>query len=122
MVDKQQFHETYSYFDKEVIIEIIEIYTSEYAARFEKLLQYAREANFKDLRFEAHSVKGVIANFCAKVAWDEARDLENAANSFIASNGQGYDENEMIKRISLLKEHAEVIAVQLNEIRDELMK
>lgn len=119
MVNKQTFLDTYSYFDKEVITEIIDIFINELGGRFEKLYQDSKQGDFKSLKFDAHGLKGVIANFCAPEAWEKARDLEKLAGLFVDSNGEGFNESEVTGLINELNACTKVMVLQLSEIRKE---
>ena len=63
MIDRQKFNDTFQYFDKEIIVEIIDLFISEYPERFDRLHKNIADKDFVALKFNAHSLKGVIANF-----------------------------------------------------------
>lgn len=63
MLDKQAFRETYHFLDKEVIIEIIDIFLSEYETKLQKLEQNLADGDLPGIRFTAHNIKGVVSNF-----------------------------------------------------------
>lgn len=120
MVNKQEFLDTYSYFDKDVLIEIIDIFISEYPGRFEKLYKDVETKNFNDLRFDAHGLKGVVATFCAPQVKEIAYDLEKAGSLFMQNNGEGFNESEITEKVDRLKEGVLIMARQLQEIKDSL--
>jgi HPt (histidine-containing phosphotransfer) domain-containing protein len=76
MIDKKQFLENFQYFDNEVILEIINIFINEYPDRMETLKKNIAEKDFDQLKFNAHSLKGVVANFVAPEVQELARQLE----------------------------------------------
>lgn len=121
MINKQEFLDTYGYFDKQVLIEIIDIFMDEFPGRIEKLLQEATEKNFPDLRFDAHWLKGTVANFCAPVAKEKAYELEKLASWFIDNKGEGYNETEVLKKVQDLHECVLIMAGQLKEMREEFV-
>jgi HPt (histidine-containing phosphotransfer) domain-containing protein len=120
MVNKQEFLETYNYFDKDTLVEIIDIFLSEYEGRIQKIYTDVREHNFKDLRFDAHGIKGVIANFCAPVPWQVARDLEFSATSFIENNGADFSESKVMEAVDTLRDYVAKMAVDLEEVKAQL--
>ena len=63
MIDRQKLNQNFQYFDKETIIEIIDIFFEEYPARIQKMRKNIEDLDFVQLKFNAHSLKGVIANF-----------------------------------------------------------
>ncbi len=81
MIDRNKFNENFQYFDKEIIIEIIDIFFSEFDERFEKLSKNVRDRDFVQLKFNAHSLKGVIANFMDPVTIDLSRRLDEVAKN-----------------------------------------
>lgn len=113
--------DTYGYFDKEVLIEIIDIFMNEYPGRFEKLIAEAHKKNFSELRFDAHWLKGTVANFCAPIAKEKAYNLEKMAAGYIESQEEGYNETEVQNNIHELYECVGIMASQLKEMKEELM-
>jgi len=76
MIDKKQFLENFQYFDNEVVLEIINIFIDEYPERMATLRKNIDEEDFDQLKFNAHSLKGVVANFVAPEVQELARQLE----------------------------------------------
>jgi HPt (histidine-containing phosphotransfer) domain-containing protein len=79
LIDWERFKETYQYYDKEVVVQIIDIFDSEFEDRFAKMKASYSTRQLDDLRFQAHSLKGVVANFMAPEVYDLARQLEEQA-------------------------------------------
>jgi hypothetical protein len=79
MIDRVKFKENFQYFEKEVVIEIIDIFESEYQERFMNLDKNMKERDFEKLKFNAHSLKGVVANFMDPVSIELSRKLDEAA-------------------------------------------
>lgn len=80
MIDKQLFIESFKVFDREVVVEIITIFFDEYPIRFEKMDHNIADQNFKELAFNAHSLKGVVSNFAAPVLFALAGEVEKTAS------------------------------------------
>jgi HPt (histidine-containing phosphotransfer) domain-containing protein len=121
MVNKQNFYETYQFFDKSVIIEIIDIFISEYAERFEKLTKNIADRDFQNMRFNAHSLKGVIANFSAPVPLEMVRSFEKSAATLLENNGEGFDEAQMTRNLEDIRKATITMAGQLAEIKQEIL-
>ncbi len=81
MIDRQKFNDNFQYFDKEIIVEIIDIFITEYDERYRNLRQNVQEKDFVKLKFNAHSLKGVIANFMDPVTIDLSRRLDEMAKN-----------------------------------------
>lgn len=75
-IDKTQFIENFQYFDKEIVFEIIEIFINEYPERINSISESVAALDFDNIKFNAHSIKGVIANFVAPDIEQQARELE----------------------------------------------
>ncbi|NWJ50710.1 MAG: Hpt domain-containing protein [Bacteroidetes bacterium] len=88
MIEKQLFLDTFKAFDKEVVVEIINIFFEEYPERFSKMDKNIAELNFKELAFNAHSLKGVVSNFAAPILFELAREVENYSTTLRDNNNQ----------------------------------
>jgi len=86
MIDKQLFIESFKVFDREVVVEIITIFFEEYPQRFEKMDRNIADQNFKELAFNAHSLKGVVSNFAAPVLFELAKEVELTASALRDGN------------------------------------
>lgn len=76
VINKTQFIENFQYFDKEIVCEIIDIFLKEYPARLKAIADNIESGDSDGLKFNAHSMKGVIANFIAPEPEQCARELE----------------------------------------------
>ena len=76
LINRTQFTDNFQYFDKEIVAEIIDIFLNEYNDRINAIAENIKANDFDGLKFSAHSVKGVIANFIAPDVEQQARSLE----------------------------------------------
>lgn len=81
MIDRQKLNQNFQYFDKETIIEIIDIFFEEYPDRVEKITKNILENDFVQLKFNAHSIKGVVANFQDPATIELSRKLDEMAKN-----------------------------------------
>ncbi|MEI6155566.1 MAG: Hpt domain-containing protein [Deltaproteobacteria bacterium] len=88
MIDRQKLNDNFQYFDKEIVVEIIDIFFSEYDERFINLQKNVQEKDFVNLKFNAHSLKGVIANFMDPITIELSRKLDEMARD---KNESGLD-------------------------------
>lgn len=79
MIDKELFLNSFKAFDREVVAEIINIFFEEYPQRFAKMDHNIAERNYKELAFNAHSLKGVVSNFASPVLFELAKEVEKTA-------------------------------------------
>ena len=63
MIDWEKFNETYQYYGREVVGEIIELWETDYDGRITELTKNIAERDFKALDDTAHSFKGTVVNF-----------------------------------------------------------
>lgn len=89
VIDETSFKETFQYFDKSIVLEIIDLFIAEYPGRIASIKNDIANRNFDGLKFNAHSIKGVIANFFASEPHQYARELENKG---AAKDGSGLEE------------------------------
>jgi HPt (histidine-containing phosphotransfer) domain-containing protein len=109
MIDKKQFLENFQYFDNEVVLEIINIFIDEYPERMETLKKNIDEKDFEQLKFNAHSLKGVVANFVAPEVQELARQLElKGASNELSGAESIYKE---------LHEKADLVIEELKELK-----
>lgn len=111
MIDKNKFKENFKPFDKEIVLEIIDIFLDEYDKRMEQLSKDINENDLESLRFNAHSFKGVVANFLAEEPKNISKQLEeNAKQGINAGNLELFEQ---------LKEKTDEMIEELKEIRPE---
>ena len=110
-IDKERFKENFGYFDKEVVLEIINMYLEEYPQRIEVIKKNIDEKDFENLKFNAHSLKGVISNFVAEDARLAAKQLED--------KGAAKDPESLDELFEELKEKAGEVYNDLQEIKKD---
>lgn len=113
IIEKDRFHENFQYFDKEVVLEIINLFIEEYPERMLTIRKNIDQKDFDQLRFNAHSLKGVVANFIAPDVQSLARSME--------MKGTNNDLNNVNELYSELKEKADVMVEELTELRKNYM-
>ena len=111
IIDRDQFFENFKYFDKEIVLEIIDIFINEYPDRMKSLEQDISNGDFSALKFDAHSLKGVVANFIAPEAENLARILEK--------KGEESDATDLESLYTELKEKTSILIEELKELRNE---
>ncbi|HOI86328.1 MAG TPA: Hpt domain-containing protein [Lentimicrobium sp.] len=121
MLDKQAFRETYHFLDKEVIIEIIDIFLSEYETKLQKLEQNLADGDLPGIRFTAHNIKGVVSNFNVSELYQQAKELEQTATALVESGGEGLDKEAMLLKIREIRKSTEIMATDLRELRTEML-
>jgi HPt (histidine-containing phosphotransfer) domain-containing protein len=110
-IDKEKFKENFSYFDKEIVLEIINMFIDEYPDRMEKIRKNIEERDFDELKFNAHSIKGVISNFVAEDARLAAKSLED--------KGAAKDDSDLETLYEDLKQKAGEVYNDLLELKKE---
>lgn len=109
MINKEKFQENFKYFDKEIIVEIIDLFIDEFDSRMSTIKNSIDSLDMDSLKFSTHSLKGVIANFVADVPQSHARNLENKAK-----NNDLSDLDELYQQ---LYNSTEEMVEELKEIR-----
>ena len=111
MIDKATFNSNYEIFDREIVKEIIDIYISEYPERMINLEKNIKENDLDSLYKNAHSMKGVTANFFDKATEEFARQLE--------SKGKDGDANGLEDIFAELKKASESLVDELEALGKE---
>ncbi len=111
IIEKDRFRENFQYFDKEVVLEIINIFIDEYPERILSIRKNIDQKDFDQLRFNAHSLKGVVANFIAPEVQDTARTLE--------MKGTNKDLEDIDELYAVLKEKADIMVEELTELKKD---
>lgn len=109
MIDSEKFKENFVYLDKEVVIEIIDIFLSEYEERLVNIQKNISEKDFAGLKFNAHSLKGVIANFMDPSTIELSRALDEKAKQEEVEGLQELYEN--------LKKETEILVSDLEKLK-----
>ncbi len=76
VINKEAFLDTFQYFDKPIVLEIIDIFIQEHPDRLERISNAIKNQDFDSLKFDSHSLKGVIANFVAEKPLQLAKTME----------------------------------------------
>ncbi len=113
VIQKDKFIENFQYFDKEIVVDIINIFIEEYPERMATLKKNIEEKNFKELGFNAHSIKGVIANFVAPEPQELAKQLE--------MKGKNNDGENIEDIFAQLKEKGDILIEELKELKSNFV-
>ncbi|MCF8366901.1 MAG: Hpt domain-containing protein [Bacteroidales bacterium] len=124
MINEEKFEETYEIFDKETVVEIIDLFIKEYDSRIDKITLHLDSVNFSELQKCAHAFKGVISNFETECkAYEEISEIENQCRDLMMSN-RNLDEKaakELAEQLSKIfvsfKKNSKQILNQLKEMR-----
>jgi len=81
IIDRENFDNNYKIFDKEIVVEIIDIFIEEYPDRIESFTKAIKTEDSELLRTTAHGFKGVLGNFFANNPYELAKKLEAKGKS-----------------------------------------
>ena len=112
MIDREKFNENFSFLDKEVVVEIIDIFLDEYDKRFTDLKKNIDDQDFDGLKFNSHSLKGVLAHFMDPVTIELSKSLDEKAK---------LEDNTGLKELyAELKKNSESLVEELQKLKSEL--
>jgi hypothetical protein len=124
MIIEKKFHETYHNFDREIVLEIIDIFLNEYDDRIEKLTTFLKTENIEQIYKSAHAFKGVISNFETDCeAYHEISELETIARQYLQKKTENPDFsdgvllNKLTKLLAGFKNHSKEMYIQLKKMR-----
>ncbi|MEP2776750.1 MAG: response regulator [Luteolibacter sp.] len=98
--------------DEELMRELIQFYGEDVDKMLADLDAAILENNAEKLHQSAHSLKGMLGNYCADGAYDQARELDELARAGDVDGAR--------KRISALREEAERLKEALGDFRNSL--
>lgn len=104
VINYEEFDSNFSAFSKKIMVELVGDFEKSSAEKLNKIEQHIRESNFKHLKFDAHSLKGEVAMFCADSVRESLLTLENMGKNEDISNGKIAFEKAKILVERLLKE------------------
>lgn len=111
MIDRTRFNEAFQYYDKEVVIEVIGLFITDYPQRLADLRKSINEKDLYSMVLQAHSLKGLAGTFVAPVPQEIAGTMEE-----MGKRNETAGLNELFSRLeSALHELAE----ELKVIREE---
>lgn len=126
MINEKKFADTYVHFDRETVVEIIDIFLEEYNERIEKITKQLKNKNFEELKKSAHAFKGVIANFETDCnAYDEISEILEESHRLAESEDfddmTEEEQEEILEKLrikfSAFKRNSRQMYNQLKEIR-----
>ena len=113
IIDREQFRDNFEFFDKEIVLDIINMFIDEYPERMQKIQKNIEEKNFDDLKFNAHSLKGVVSNFVAEEARAAAKKLED--------KGANKDATDLDELYQKLTQTVGQVVEELRELKKEFV-
>lgn len=126
MINEVKFAETYVHFDRETVVEIIDIFMEEYDERIEKITRQLKTRDFEELQKSAHAFKGVISNFETECeAYEEISEILEESHNLLADNKideMSEEEKDklakkLLEKFEAFKKHSRQMYFQLKEIR-----
>ena len=113
VIDRDQFRDNFEFFDKEIVLDIINMFIDEYPQRISKIKQDIEEKNFEELKFDAHSLKGVVSNFMAEEARLAAKHLED--------KGTNRDPENLDELYNILVLKNDLLIAELTDLKKEFV-
>ena len=83
MIDKKEFNNTFQYFDKETIIEIIDMFAEQQPEIMNILAQNIADYDLVAIKLNAHKIKGQCSQLFDRASADHAKKLEDYASAKI---------------------------------------
>jgi hypothetical protein len=111
MIDKNSFKEQYDKFDKEVVVEIIDIFINEYKGRLKAIHDGIVLLDFHRIFSNGLAIKGILANFFDNNAHSLAWQLEH--------KGKDKDISGLMEDFEKLTHAVEGLVEELKEIRKQ---
>jgi HPt (histidine-containing phosphotransfer) domain-containing protein len=113
MIDRSRFDQFSRHFDKELIVEIIDVFIREYPSRIESLRKNIDGMDFINLAENSHCFKGALSNFMAPDPIGLCRKLQELAEQ---------ERSEELEKTFLeLKSTTAILILELEALRMEFL-
>lgn len=76
MIDLENFNENFKYYGNDVVVQIIDMFVEDHQEDLKMIEQNIANKDYLSLRFNAHHLKGSIANFMDPETTELTRKLE----------------------------------------------
>ena len=84
MINREKFIERYSDFDKDIVLDILDMFIANYEDWISKLSTDLNEQNPGNLKKDAHAFKGIMANIEADcMAFEQIEEMEEISNNLL---------------------------------------
>jgi len=84
MINREKFIERYSDFDKDIVLDILDMFIAKYEDWISKLSTDLIEQNPGNLKKDAHAFKGIMANIEADcMAFEQIEEMEEISNNLL---------------------------------------
>lgn len=104
MINLENFNENFKYYGNDIVVQIIDMFVEDYQEELKMIEQNIINKDFLSLRFNAHHLKGSIANFMDPETTELTRKLEEMGeNKTEDSLAETFSELQLATKI-LLKE------------------
>ncbi len=129
MINREKFKERYSDFDKDLVLDILDLFINDYNEKISRLSKDLTEHRPESFKSDAHAIKGIIGNIDASSpAFDYISQLEELSqqliNAVLNNNGMSpetekskYD--EMMRRFILFKNASHQLLNDAKNLRKE---
>ena len=131
MINREKFKERYSDFDKDIVLDILDMFIANYHEKISKLSRDLNEHEPELLKQDAHAFKGIMGNIEAECsAFEQIEHLEELSQELLDAR-EGEDEllaetenskfNEMIKHFVLFKNSSSQLLSEAKKLRLEYL-
>lgn len=81
MINLENFNENFKYYGNDVVVQIIDMFIEDHQEDLKMIGQNINNKDFLSLRFNAHHLKGSLANFMDPVTTELTRKLEEMGDT-----------------------------------------
>ena len=110
MIDKEKFRDNFKYYDKGIVLQVIDMFLAGYPDRLKELQANINTMDFVKIDHNAHSLKGEVAYMSSEVS-ELARVMEH--------KGKDKDGNGLQDTFDKLRSGTLILAGELNQMRTE---
>jgi HPt (histidine-containing phosphotransfer) domain-containing protein len=113
MINLENFNENFKYYGNDVVVQIIDMFVEDHQEDLKMINQNINNKDFLSLRFNAHHLKGSIANFMDPVTTELTSKLEEM--------GETKTEDGLVETFDELQSAAKVLLKELLKHRKQIV-
>lgn len=113
MINLENFNENFKYYGNDVVVQIIDMFVEDHQEDLKMIRQNIENKDFLSLRFNAHHLKGSVANFMDPETTELTRKLEEM--------GEKRTEDGLTEIFDKLQASARVLLEELLNHRNKII-
>ena len=117
MINLENFNENFKYYGNDIVVQIIDMFIEDHKEDLKMIGQNINNKDFLSLRFNAHHLKGSVANFMDPVTTELIRKLEEMGDNK-TENGLAETYEELLSATKILLKELLMQREKISSLQD----